>query len=982
MTQLEIERLVRKISDFLQQGGHSEIVPKLAADYAAACQTVNLRLQQCEGMIKAGDRPQAIQLAETTPNLLDLVTALEFHGCDEWRGYCRQNSLPIANRIDVRSVQTLNQCYEQGIATDHPLYTAYRRAVLNRDDQEALKTLQSIVRLNPADTNAASELARLDGKVLAARLQHLGESVKGADPALLVAEIEAIEAFGFKHKPEGEIWGQAQAVRCDVLLQQAEKLKQDSRWLDALAKIDFIRQLQKESNLQFSPASAAKLAGVESWAQGEEAKDKKERQFQSLLGELQRQIQRSEEKDTSARFVKLPELRDDYEALNKVWRELTDFTRPLPEAATAAFRKRSALLEGEIARRTAIQRRLVLAGSALVLAVGALITWLVLGQMKAADFSKQVQTAINQRQVRAAEKLLERAHAEKLGSAQTVSSAETFVSKEQALLANFEATYARLPRQLPGTPDARSLSGIADELAGAHVALNALAPDLKAEKEPQLQAFERQWQTFLAESTATVNELFAQWVAAAEQKCGDLDYRADLGKSTAQLADLARMVQKITDTESGFTNHLNLRSDLMLRADAVSAKFATFDRERQKLDDGYAAIKKAHSIKEYADGISLIISSEFSASPIGVAALQIQSLNASEEATLRSLLCATNAGAWAFLQKTKTPHLVPEVVMPAERAIFEQLNSDPAVSGLHRRYRLTLDPEGRNTVIWITSGAFEPALGWKKIAACTWAESMTAAAFEEREYGYFDGQYKLSASQPLYRVEQLVQADETAAFNSVGLEKVLTPGDVYSKPLLEVLDSLKASTNGSASFRAYLFITLANVMQLQPQGWGLAFCPAVQKDKAQIKAVVGDDFNSGDWFVPAKADAYSKKLDQLFTAARSISYVKQADGLLALARAVAKDGMHFVGFVDLDGKPNYFSDAVAGEVYGFTAADKLPRLMAAKADSALALKEKALPLSPLFALDAPRKEYLGKAEVDPGNASFQGVLPPLFQQLP
>jgi hypothetical protein len=217
MTLLETERLARKISELLQQAGNPEIAPKLAADYAAACHAANLRLQQCEAMIKAGDRPQAIQLAETAPNLLDLVTALEFRGSDEWRGYCQQNSLPIADRIDARSVQTLNECYALGITTDHPLYATYRRAVLSRNDEEALKVLQSITRLNTSDNNAASELVRLDAKVLSAKLQHLASSLAGAELALLVAEIETMEAFGFKSKPDGEIWRKAQAVRCQCL---------------------------------------------------------------------------------------------------------------------------------------------------------------------------------------------------------------------------------------------------------------------------------------------------------------------------------------------------------------------------------------------------------------------------------------------------------------------------------------------------------------------------------------------------------------------------------------------------------------------------------------------------------------------------------------------------------------------------------------------------------------------------------------------
>jgi hypothetical protein len=101
MTVLETERLARKISELLKHEGNPAIASKLAEDFGVACYAVNLRLQQCEAMIKAGDRQQAIQLAETAPNLLDLVTALEFSGADNWRSHCQQSSLPAADRIDA-----------------------------------------------------------------------------------------------------------------------------------------------------------------------------------------------------------------------------------------------------------------------------------------------------------------------------------------------------------------------------------------------------------------------------------------------------------------------------------------------------------------------------------------------------------------------------------------------------------------------------------------------------------------------------------------------------------------------------------------------------------------------------------------------------------------------------------------------------------------------------------------------------------------
>ena len=979
MTLLETERLVRKISELLQQVGNPEIAPKLAGDYAAVCHAANLRLQQCEAMIKAGDRPQALQLAETVPNLLDLVTVVEFHGSDEWRSHCQQNALPVAERIDARSVQALNECYAHGITTDHPLYAAYRSAVLSRNDEQALKTLQSITRLNPADTNAASELARLDAKVLATKLQLLGGSLELAAPALVVAEIETIEAFGFKSKLDGATWRSAQAVRCGCLLEESGRLRNESRWLEALAKLDFIHRLQDEFKVQLPAAALKELGTLETWARGEQEKDKKERAFQSLLGELHHRIHQSAEKDTSARYVKLPELRDDYEVIHKVWHSLTDFTRPIPEEAASSFRKRSTLLEAEIARRTAIHRRAIFAGSIIVFVVGGVIAWLVVGQMKTRDFTRQLQEAVSQRQVYASDKLLERARSEKIGAANAVAAAETFATKEHALLANFEKVFIKLPAQFTGEPDVARLAGIADQLALAQSALNALAPDLKSENEPRLHAFERQWQTFLSQSSTAVNGLVNEWVSAAEGQCRDLDYRAPLEKTTTQVAALNSLVRRITDAEAGFTNQLQLRNDLLQRAATVRVKTAVYDRELKKLEAGKTALSKARSIKDFSDSIRVLATSEFSVAPAVTAAVAVQSLNANDEATLRILLGVTNAATWAYIKKSQPTRFIPEIAMPAERKIFQQLNSDIAVSGIHQRIRLWIDSEGQNSIDWIIDGLIDPSPGWKKIKAWTASASATGANFEDHDYGYFGGQFKLSPTQPVYRIEKLDSRNETAPFRSVGLEKVQTEGSSYGRPLLEVLDSIKDSREGSPLFRAYLFLELAELMNMQPDAWGLAFCPTAREHAAQIRNIVGAQFSSGDWFVTRQIKANSDKLEKFFADAKTVSYTKQAVGLLALAQAASSEGLQYVGFVGLDGKPNYVDTSAGVEVWGFSTTRKQPVLLAEKIDTDKPLIEKAMPLSPLFALARQGKEYLKKANVSPNDPAFLKILPPLFQ---
>ncbi|HTB84970.1 MAG TPA: hypothetical protein VK742_15045 [Candidatus Sulfotelmatobacter sp.] len=976
MTLLETERLVRKIDEILEGGGSSDIAARVADDFAVICHATSLRLQQCESMIKAGDRLQAIQLAETPPCLLDLVTVLEFRNADEWRAYCQKNVLPVAGRIDARAVQELNNCYAQGITTDHPLYAAYRKAVLGRNDEEALKALQSITRLNPNDNNGASELARLDAKVLALKLENLGRLVNEGDPGLVVAAIEAVEAFGFKTKPDGEVWRKAEGIRCAVLLEEAVKLRAASQWVDVLAKLDFIRRLQKEFSPELPPAAWKTVADLEAWGRGEFEKDKSDKEFKSLSGELRSRIEKSEEKDTSARYVELPELKQDSEGLHKAWRSLTGFTRPIPEDLTAAFRKRSGLLDAEISRRTAVRLRLILAGTAVVVIVAGIILWLAATRMKAGDFEKQLRAAVNNQQVHAASQLIDRLKTTdpsllSVGSLNaTMASAETFVTGQNALLDNFNAAFAKLPAKLSGDPDAAQINAIADQLTQVRTTLNALAPDLQPENTPKLKAFEQQWQQYLSEGANIVNGILEQWITSAEAISDQLDYRSTLETASAQLTKLSGDLQKINDCQAGFKGQMTIRSDLIQRAEAVTNKYAAYAGELGKIDEGLTAMKKAASYDEYMAAISNTAASEFSSVPAVVAATAIQTSGLNEESALRALLGAANPATWAFINKQPASGFVPEMAMPAEQTAFRHLLADPAVNASHVHYRLYLDPEKTRKTDWITAGRLDTSEGWKTIPAWTISATATEATFDDHEYGTFSGQMKLSATQPVYQIENIEEPDPTTAFEKAGLNDVYKLTGTYNGPLLPVLDAIKNSHDGSPVFRAYLFCTLVNIMAYQPDAWGLSFSPSIRKAVDKINDVTGGTLSDGDWLIDEKVSKWGPMLEKIFAEDKTTAYAGQAKICLGLDEAVSKDGLRYAGFVGLDGKPVMAQDT-PGEMWCYGSGAKEIILFAGNA----------MPLSPLFALPSSRADYLSRFAVDTNNASLKEALPPMFKSL-
>src|SRR5580704_3484881 len=94
MTVTQTERLVRKIAETVGQPLPDPQAAKLAQDYADLCRAANRRLEQCALMIEAGQSLQALQLAETPPQLLDLITILSFRQAAEWRAYCQSHELP------------------------------------------------------------------------------------------------------------------------------------------------------------------------------------------------------------------------------------------------------------------------------------------------------------------------------------------------------------------------------------------------------------------------------------------------------------------------------------------------------------------------------------------------------------------------------------------------------------------------------------------------------------------------------------------------------------------------------------------------------------------------------------------------------------------------------------------------------------------------------------------------------------------------
>ena len=203
------------------------------------------------------------------------------------RSHESPNRLPSAEQLDARAVHHLHEAYTKGISNEDSLYRRYRKAVLTKNDDEARTVLRSITRLNPSDTNAAAELVRLDGKVLAEKLAILSRAVETATAAQVAHLAEAIEICNFLTPPSGEQWRRAQRVRVVHLLDLAENARRAEDWRNALSHLELIQHLQAECEFDLSPQEQSRFAPLKQWADAGLKRHLQDQEFAEHLLELQ-----------------------------------------------------------------------------------------------------------------------------------------------------------------------------------------------------------------------------------------------------------------------------------------------------------------------------------------------------------------------------------------------------------------------------------------------------------------------------------------------------------------------------------------------------------------------------------------------------------------------------------------------------------------------------------------------------------------------
>jgi hypothetical protein len=972
---LNCERLVRRIEGALASSANIAMCQEIATTFEEACRATNHRLRQCEAMINAGDPGQAIQLAETNPNLLDVVTQLEFRDVDRWREFCQANSLATAEPIDAACMQKLNSAYSRGIRSDHPLYQQYRQAVMTRDDGLAVQVLRSIHRLNPGDANAAAELDRLDQKLLDQRLAALNDLVAEGTPAQVAAEVQSIKSADFAHRPSGPIWVRAMDLHCQHLVEEAENLRMVGNYSMVLALLDEVETLAKEVGGPPSTGWRTFAMDQRAWADDKVRERRRKAEFHGCLNELTRLLALNEEKDVIARKVNLAEIKDDYEALHRTWREITEYAMAVPEELQTRFKKRTRLLAGEIHGRGRRRVFLIASASLALLLVIGLAGWIVLRNMENSAWVATLDEAIEARQFRAVERIVGQTNGPVSRGGESISlvlgRADTFIKKEEESVALLEKELLTLPKIRSTGNSAQRLLEIRDQWYGVTNVAAMIAPDFEEQFLSRLTSFQNRWEKLLADEEERLNDDYRKALDAMDAIVKDLNFRNPLKGIRKQLAELSALESQLTDGERLGSVGIEIQAELRQRKARVSTRVKAFSEEMRKYDRALQSLTLIGTLEEFiatVDGLSQL---EFSSDEFVSAAQRVTLRDVSAERLLEQLVGEGTPGLVEHLRAKRPGGFLPAKLMPAEATAFKAFNREIAEFFELHRWQLN---HGDRLEEWITKLGLQSYRGWRLIDYYAPESFPDRLRWDSRQFGIFGSDYRLQ--DPVRTLTEVIDKGPVKG-GEVWQELKLDDDLAEETAILPLLETIVNSKQGSPVFRAWLFSRLTDLTKFQPYAWGAAYSPSLINDRRVLNSQLGD-LDIHDCLIPERSASLAPKAQEFLNMIRSNGYAAQARGLHRLTQVAWEAGLNLIGYVAPDGAIQLGGGGAGRELWSF-AADGSAELMVNQSGKPV-VDVKTRALTPLFMMGANRNELLERAGIDPLDPLFSASLPPLFRR--
>lgn len=357
---------------------------QLAETYDQEVQALNSRLIECVSLLRKGLRSEAIQLATTAPDALDLAAELEFPEIVEWIDVLKNLSIRPPSRVNRNAVLQINEAILESQPIENLLKTHRRLAIARAPLALRLKTLRRIAKLDtanpvwqddiqkweverakeiPTEFSEALEsedwfkIERLHNELFKEKWIHKVSSRVVSDIQTTYKNYSNAEFFSKLGKLADELNNAKEANDRDRLI----RLK--SSWLRNTQSLT--QPLPKETNTKATNAIA--------WLDKVEDEINDETEFRTALQKLEALI------DSSPSIY----------AIQRAYENANHFNFPIPPEIQVSYEKKTYRLQ------TKSRRKKIFFTSAVSIALFA-VGYLTIQKIKNEDAKKQLQAAVTQ----------------------------------------------------------------------------------------------------------------------------------------------------------------------------------------------------------------------------------------------------------------------------------------------------------------------------------------------------------------------------------------------------------------------------------------------------------------------------------------------------------------------------------------------------------------------------------------------------------
>ena len=978
---MQIDRLIARIRGQLELGSPDLEARSLAGEYAALCARARERLEQCAGLIRGGQEHAAFQVAESEPDLLGLCAQLSFAESERWHALCRERGLPTGFPLDDQQVVAVGGLYGKEIGENHPLYRDYREAMRTRQEDRALTILRSIVRINPDDPNARSELDRLSTKFLRESLGKVAAFFGADQPEEAIALMKRMELFGAAGLAGEERWEASLRARRDWLrakalemiaqsAEEATKARAGGHWEACAAAVGRSRSLERDHQVNLPDPLAKTLAALEGWA-----------------GEL------------AATAEAEASLRAAVEALNSEWRVLQQEAARGSSPATLVARLgnwleralpladrlpdglvRDARTLRQLTRRR-LSRRYAFLTAGLVVAVlgvgaGSLL-WLrrEASHREARERFATAGIAVDRGDPETADRLLEELRARNPGLAEAPAQQEAEealrrrIAEQRTALQRLQGEAAYLKaRQTEGL----GLAGLADarrRLAAYQEEVGRLGPAAQATLAKTLPDANK----LLAEATRLEEQAAADLTAARRrlrQALGDTENIADVGKSVAALDQLRALLDQLR--QAGLKN--------------LDEAYAEADRAGSRLEDERRSLGAVKSLETTADLRSYLAALKEAAEAAPEKAdLRLRGQAVLEKAEAlrnlpRSALAPRFGAMWDGCATSDAQGVFqPKELGEGEAKILKALTDDGILRSLRKYSVVAHSLQGTRLVgsVFVVGD-----LSRTRASFGDGIEVRTEAKELTREGAVIDAVWSrrdfVNGVKSGEELQEGLIIPEVEYLRGLGRFHDPKTGQL-GEPLLRTLDRLRRSTAPYLEVRAYQLQELYRLGSQRPDAWGLLYSPSAQRDAEQLRRITANRMGAFDFLYKDKwADAQTE-LKVFLLPRTGPGYAEEARFWRTVLGTLRERPLIFAGHVGRDGKAALRDPLANVVLYGIDTEGRATVLFRVNQEGIPVRVAEAAPWTPLLRLPGTVAEAAQAAGIPAGLTPPTGGWEALLQ---